>query len=348
MVVALWIAILTHYLVEYPLRRLPLRKAMWLGIAFLTSSVTAAAGLVVGITAVASLGATASVRVSVVGDPFTGRAKSGPVYPSVLDAVNDTPHYPASCILSLTATKSPACIIGPNGSAVSGRPNSNRVVLIGDSHAGQWFAAIHSFAAANNWSVEVLNKEGCPLASITVINPTLARPYTECNVWRLSVFRRLAQEPRPKIIFISSLNWYVHDKRELQTGWSMTLRALKATGAPIVYLEDTPYPTINVPICVSGALSDWSKCDFPRVTALRPDPLLSGSLRRYLAAVVDINQFLCPGTGPKCPSVLGGILLYRDESHLSNTAMVVLSPSVEAQLNAAKLVPKRTSNVASG
>src|ERR1035438_3122389 len=106
------------------------------------------------------------------------------------------------------------------------------------------------------------------------------------------MFRRLRNEPRPKIIFISSLNRYTHNGRTLNNDWARTLKALKATGAPIVYLEDTPYPFMNVPTCISGSLNDWAKCDFKRVVSLRADPLLSGSLRRYLTAVIDVNKFL--------------------------------------------------------
>ena len=348
MVLALWFAIITYYLVEYPLRELPLRKPTWLGIGFLTSGVTATAGFVASASVVAALSASAAVQLGTSGDPFIGTANSGPVSPSVVTAVKDTPHYPADCILSLTATKSPPCLIGPNGRAADVKPNSNRVVLLGDSHAGQWFAPIHSFAAADDLAVEVLNKDGCPLATITVVNSALDRTYTECNIWRSSVLRRLAREPRPRIIFISSLNWYTNNTAELDAGWAVTLKVLKAIGAPIVYLEDTPHPTFDVPTCVSSSLNDWSKCAFKRASALRADPLLSGSLDRDLTAVVDVNQFLCPGTGPMCPSVRGSVLLYRDTSHVTNTAMAAFTPSVEAQLKAANLKPKHIQSAASG
>lgn len=348
MFLALWFAILTYYLLEYPMKKLPFRKPIWLGVGLFTSGVTAAAGFVAGITAVAALSASAAVQLAASGDPFTGTATSGAVSPSVLTALNDTPHYPANCIVDFSATTSPPCLIGPNGEATDAAPDSNRVVLLGDSHAGQWFAAVHSFAASNDWSVEVLNKEGCPLASINVVNPTLARPYTECNVWRSNMFHRLRIEARPKIIFISSLNWYIDNKRELDNGWTATLKALRSIGVPIVYLEDTPYPFMDVPDCVSASLNDWAKCDFKRSTALHFDPMLGNALRSYLSAIVDVNQFLCPGKGLKCPSVRRGILLYRDDSHVTNTAMAALAPAVEVQLKAAKLEPKHGRNFSSG
>jgi peptidoglycan/LPS O-acetylase OafA/YrhL len=345
MLIALWFAALTYYLLEYPLKKLPLDKPRWLGAGLLISGTTAAAGVAVSVTALAALTAAGPsvVRLAAAGDPFTGNANAGAVTPSVAAAASDNPHYPADCIVGFTAITSPSCIIGPDGKESSGPVNANRVVLLGDSHAGQWFAPVHSFAAGNNWSVEVLNKQGCPLASITVVNPTLARNYTECNAWRSNMFLRLQSEPSPKIIFISSLNWYIHGP-ELDNGWAATLRALRKTGAPIVYLQDTPYPSEDVPACVSGALADWAKCDFSKAKGLRTDPLTSDTLRRYLAAVVNVNSYLCPGA-TKCPSVLDGVLLYRDESHVTNTAMVTLTPVIKTQLQKAGLVPKHTRSV---
>ena len=145
--------------------------------------------------------------------------------------------------------------------------------------------------------------------------------------------QRLQSEPRPRIIFIASLNYYTANNTYLAGGWNQTLRALRAIGAPIVYLRDTPYPNYNVPTCVSGALNDWSKCSFARSTAFHPDPLMSGTPASHgLAARVDVDQYLCPAAKAECPAVLAGILLYRDNSHVTNTAMSMLLPIVHEQL----------------
>jgi hypothetical protein len=74
--------------------------------------------------------------------------------------------------------------------------------------------------------------------------------------------------------------------------------------------------------------------------------LAGDALRRYLAAVVNVNPYLCPGV-TECPSVLDGVLLYRDESHVTNTAMVTLTPMIKTQLQKAGLVPEHTQSVSS-
>jgi hypothetical protein len=60
---------------------------------------------------------------------------------------------------------------------------------------------------------------------------------------------------------------------------------------------------------------------------------MSGTAASHeLAARVDVDQYLCPSKDAKCPAVLGGILLYRDNSHVTNTAMSMLAPIVREQL----------------
>ena len=122
---------------------------------------------------------------------------SGPVIPSVLSASTDTPDYPANCIVAYSATTSPKCLIGPDGSATATSIGTDRVVLLGDSHAGEWYPDVFSLARSEGWDTEVLNKVSCPLPTLSLMNPTLNRPYVECNEWRSDMINRLFHEPRP-------------------------------------------------------------------------------------------------------------------------------------------------------
>jgi peptidoglycan/LPS O-acetylase OafA/YrhL len=342
MAFALVLAAVTYYILELPLRRLVFHSTVWaavgvslMSLAVLTSSFVDSrlTGLLTAPSGPAPVTIKHATKRGGVVDPFTSRLTSGPVYPSVLSAVSDVPHYPGDCIVSFTATTSPECLINQYGNPTDTSIGPNRVVLLGDSHAGEWYPDVYGIAHKLGWETEVLTKEGCPLASITIENATLLRPYTECNQWRTNMFQRLLSEPRPRVIFIASLNYYTSDNTYLANGWKNTLQVLRAIGAPIVYLHDTPFPNYDVPTCVSGALNNWSECSFKRHIAFHPDPLMSGTAASHgLAVRVDVDQYLCPLTRAECPAVLGGVLLYRDNSHVTNTAMTLLLPMVEAQL----------------
>ena len=131
---------------------------------------------------------------------------------------------------------------------------------------------------------------------------------------------------------IGSLSTYVPDYQEFKIGWDQTLNQLRATGAKLLYLRDTPHPQKNIPECVSGALDNWSKCTFDLNNVRRTEPIVTDQLRgeNLDIPVVDVNAYLCEAT--LCPAVRNGTLLYRDDSHLTLTAVRALLPAVEAQI----------------
>ncbi|MFD2082452.1 Peptidoglycan/LPS O-acetylase OafA/YrhL, contains acyltransferase and SGNH-hydrolase domains [Actinopolymorpha cephalotaxi] len=278
-------------------------------------------------------------------DPFESSGSDrtgGPTRPSPGRARTDNQHYPRRCILAPKEITEPPCLLGPADA-------DGRVVLIGDSHAGQWYGAVAAIAAEHHWAVEVYNKSGCPLPTISVSSPQLGQTFHECDTWRDHALKRLRQGPRPKLVFLATLNRYTTDRDRLLRGWARTLKPLRALDMPLVYLRDTPFPAEDVPSCVSGTLDRWDRCAFPRADALRPDPLAEAirAGRQPGVHLVDVNNFLCP-PGPKCPVVRGTTLLYRDGSHLTNTAVNALAPAVDAQLEAQRVLPARPAKLSAG
>ncbi|WP_441247974.1 acyltransferase family protein [Kitasatospora sp. McL0602] len=258
--------------------------------------------------------------------------QGGPVVPDPVQARKDFPPDGA-CEVAPTTVTSPPCLSGPGSGA-------DRIVLLGDSHAGQWYSALLGIAAARHLGLEELVKQGCPLPELTVDNPQLGRTYRECDTWRADSLNRLKQEARPRLIVIASLNRYTDDRELLTRAWEKTLAQLRPIGAPIVYLKDTPIPGTDTPACVSGHPDDPAACDFPRAAAQWPDPLADAIAagREPGVSAVELNSVLCPGSGRSCPAVLERILLYRDDAHLTNTAVVVLAPRLEHLLGAAELL----------
>ncbi|MFD0631581.1 SGNH hydrolase domain-containing protein [Catenulispora yoronensis] len=131
------------------------------------------------------------------------------------------------------------------------------------------------------------------------------------------------------LIIVTELNWYA-PAAETAKAWDGPLAALAALGVPIAGIHDTPKPDTDIPVCVSGAQERWQDCAFNRSDALAADPL-AADLR---VTPVDFSSLLCPDT--KCPAVLDGVLLYRDDSHLTNAAAYLLAARLGAQLPFAK------------
>jgi hypothetical protein len=286
-------------------------------------------------------GASAAVAAvpATVSDPFgtATQANGGAMNPSPAKARADLPTYPKACQLDAPTLVSPPCLIGPAG------PHGH-VVLLGDSHAVEWLSGVQRVAGPRGWDVEMLAKGGCPLPAFTTVPAELGRPYTECTTWRENVLSRLATEPRPSVIFVSSMNHYLSDQSVVMAGWRASLTRLTRLGVPIVYLRDNPYPGSDVPACISGAASDWARCSFPRSSGLPDDPLAAAITAGTVPGVtlVDLTGLLCPPGPATCPAVLGHTLLYKDISHLTNTAVIRLTPALEADLVRQHVVAARS------
>jgi peptidoglycan/LPS O-acetylase OafA/YrhL len=331
-------AVLTARWVERPLRRSPVvssRPRVGLALGVVATVVPVCAALVLGAVTVARLDGSAPTysaagRIDRGVVHFDDTLTSGPVEPSVLTAARDAPSSPEGCLVPATGDASPACvtgIVGPGGP----------VVLFGDSHAEQWLPAVEVLARGMGTGVVQLTKQGCPAAALTVGVPN-GGTYAACDRWRESSLRRLEAGARPALVLVSSYNGYAGDLQRQADAWEPTLRRLVGLGAPVVYVADTPVPRFDVPTCVFGALNDWSRCAFDRGPATRDD-LVAGAVAAGLRPgvhLVDLDPFVCPApfAGARCPAVRGGILLYRDGSHLTDTAVRRLAPQFVAAVRA--------------
>ncbi|MFI8461653.1 acyltransferase family protein [Kitasatospora sp. NPDC085464] len=244
--------------------------------------------------------------------------------PSLARAREDFPPG-KGCEIPLNADSSPRCLFGTEDSP-------DRIVLLGDSHAGQWISAALAVAEQRHWALEVLVKPGCPLATLTVRNNVLGRTFDECDRWRENTLTRLTSGPKPRLVLMAGLNRY-GSQEERTEGWTRTLDRLTALGAPLAYLGDTPMPGKDIPTCLAASDGRSDACFFPRDTAFEPDPLLDGGLAaRYGVRTLDLGPLLCPGTGPSCPAVLEGVVLYRDTGHITDTLARVLAPRLDRGL----------------
>ncbi|MCX4677081.1 SGNH hydrolase domain-containing protein [Streptomyces sp. NBC_01433] len=340
-------ALATMRWVEQPLRRsrtvseLP-RRGLAVGVSAIILPVVLA--LVVGTTTLRLLGPATPVDLQGLApgaaagpsllDRSTGaRLADGPVVPNPVQARKDFPPD-GECEVAPTVTRSPACLFGATDSP-------DRIVLLGDSHAGQWFSPMLALAAERGWALQELVKQGCPLPQLAVNSPQLGRIYRECDTWRADALERLRKQPKPRLIVIASLNRYTADPALLAQGWEKTLKPLRALGVPIVYIEDTPVPGTDIPACVSGRPEDPGACAFARKDAVPADPLARRIASGALPGVrsISVNPVLCPGDGPVCPAVRDRVLLYRDDAHLTNVAAVVLTPRLERLLGESGALP---------
>ncbi|MBI4934059.1 MAG: acyltransferase family protein [Actinobacteria bacterium] len=252
--------------------------------------------------------------------------------PSLASARDDLPQvYDNGCILDLGVSSPETCIYGdPNGSVT--------VVLFGDSHAAEWMPAMHQVASQNGWRLLVHTKKACPTAEI----PTEKDPNrTDCVPWREAVIQQIAQL-QPDLVVMSAYRYKQvgaaagRDPDQVwKEGLDLTVSKVRPLTSNLLLLGDSATPLEDVPSCLAGNLSSVASCMNSRDGAVRPGRL---AVEREVAAKYDADfiptsDWMCTDTA--CPVIVGNVLMYRDNSHITATASVFLAPYVDAALRVA-------------
>lgn len=321
---ALAVAALSYHGVEAPVRHLPAlagRRApsLYLGLA---------------LTALAMVASLAVLHLA-------RRHAAAPEFAPIIAATADIATLPRERCVSLGASAQlKTCTFGdPQG--------RTRVVLFGDSHAIQWFDALDSIARARHWRLTTLVKSGCPAADLAV-NGAAAGGARGCVEWRRQAVAALGAEPPDLIVLGSSTGFVAADEPAQRDGatpaeWGAatrrTLEALARTGARVLLLRDTPRPPFNVPTCLArleGRPQSWhGTCDFPAAQAFNAAALAAESAAAQgLGAVsfIDLGDRLCPDG--RCAARAEGVILYRDDNHLTGRGAALYAPALGARIDA--------------
>ena len=257
--------------------------------------------------------------------------------PSLTDAASDLPvPEDNGCLNGYTDAAVHPCVYGDTSSATS-------IVLFGDSHALQWFPAIDNLANQQNDAVVVMTKATCPPIDISVYNPTLGRTYTECDKWKSAELARMAKLHPAVVILGFSREYGIPDDHVVVDGqaWlsglsEMISRIESSTGARVVLMGDDPYPQQSVPQCLSVHLSNTPACSIPKhypyynPGGIAQEQAVASSTG---AGYVDTDPWFCIST--TCTVIVGNLLVYRDDNHITASYASWLTPAIGAQLEIA-------------
>lgn len=188
--------------------------------------------------------------------------------------------------------------------------------------------AIRQIAKERDWRLVSLTKSGCAFWDVKVVNTNLKRDYRECYGWRENAIARIREEKPGLIITTAAIfnprpgdftdRWVAG----VQTGVS----TLVGTGADVFVIEDTPYPKVDIPTCISRNMTDVSEC------VLSPEEAYSDNDRRDRSAaaasaagatLIDPYKWFC--TAKACPVIVGNTAVYTDNSHVSSTYSTLLA-----------------------
>ncbi len=110
---------------------------------------------------------------------------------------------------------------------------------------------------------------------------------------------------------------------------------LRAFGAAVLVLGPTPHPSGDVPDCLASHLDDAAACSRPLPEAVNLDGSAAerSSVTTAGGRYLDVWPWIC--TARTCPPIVGNLLVYRDDNHLTTPYVTWLAPALAAELDAA-------------
>jgi len=307
------------------------------------SMVSGGSGATSGATSAPGATSGPSLVAPTAGSSATGGVAPQPVpadlQPALDQAANDVPViYTDGCHLSLVETQPPPCVFGDVTSQIV-------VVLFGDSIAGQWFPALEQLAITHQWRLVSLTKSACTAADVRVWNSSLNGVYTQCDVWRENALARIAAE-HPTLVVVSDDRLYelaiggapvpVAQATDVWTaGLSRTLARLHSMSGSVVLMGVTPRSKFDVPACLAAHLANALACATPARQAINAAWLATDRATAAAtgARFIDPTPWVCPSD--PCPPVIGNVLVYREQDHMT----AVFSADLATRLGAALQVP---------
>ncbi|MDQ0075257.1 peptidoglycan/LPS O-acetylase OafA/YrhL [Arthrobacter oryzae] len=205
-----------------------------------------------------------------------------------------------------------------------GSPDAGKtMVVVGDSHAAQLVDPLVLVGEQSGWNVQAMVRNGCPFSAAPPESADTV--FHNCpNQNRVSLERILHRKPDLVVVsgmtpsgYRRALQWGWKDPEALVSGYVAMLKPLRDAGIRVAVVMDTPYPDFAVPDCVQSHGPTSDTCRGRQRAEDRPeDPLAAAAARVPGVEVVDPYPYFCAEGA--CPSVVGNVLVYRD-NHMTNS-----------------------------
>lgn len=254
---------------------------------------------------------------------------TGPIRPAPTraSAEADIPRaYADGCQQGASSARVITCRYGDVGAATT-------VALVGDSKVLQWLPAFDDLGQQHGWRVVTVTKSGCAFAS--GLQESFGAPYLACTEWNTGAMATVLALAPDLVVTSQYSSQAFGGQGQLRTSAMVTglvqhWTRLQDAGIPVVALLNNPSPPTGRQVydCVAARPTLLSDCAFT-------PQLPTASVQRAAAAavpgvgVLDLNDALCPD---RCPAVLDDVLVYRRGSHLTVTAVGVLTPLLGQRL----------------
>jgi peptidoglycan/LPS O-acetylase OafA/YrhL len=207
---------------------------------------------------------------------------------------------------------------------------AKRVVIVGDSHAEQFAAAVATIAQRRHWQLTTILRGACPFSTTSDADPNQAG----CVDWNAAALAQITAAHPDLVITQASLEVRAGLTERTTPGMVAQWRKVTDLGVPVLAVRDNPRFTFGMPDCVQEHGRDSQRCGVDRADVYAPTPpyaqapgVPSG------VSFLDVADAVC--TPVRCPAEIGNVLVYLDDNHLSATYVRSMAPLLEPQIVAA-------------
>lgn len=208
--------------------------------------------------------------------------------------------------------------------------SATTVAIVGDSHAAQWIGPMMSIADSQHWHLELYDRGGCPVLDASGVDRFDTLLTAGCDAWATSVVAEVAADPRIDDVITSGyFSAYGPEAATTgitqMTGPQLTARVESAVtkwldaGKKVLMIGDTPHAPSSIPDCLAKARAPLTDCTYtwPSGPTDTTTPAAASALAGRGVVFADPVTWMCP-TG-RCSPVIGGLIAYVDDDHMSGT-----------------------------
>jgi peptidoglycan/LPS O-acetylase OafA/YrhL len=257
--------------------------------------------------------------------------------PTLTDLFGDITEPAPGCSASTAAQ----CFLGDATS-------THTIAAWGDSHVGMWMRPLAELAAVKHYRIILFGKASCIPVDQQLFYK--GKAYPQCDQfrsWALGQIRAL----KPERIIISG--YVAQDFMDTSTGKRIpsmtgdtvsskgstlfrqaaerTLKQLVAIAPDVSVISDVTVLKESASTCLGSRTATRATCSVPLNIVVTDR---NASWRAAAAAVgahyVDVIPYLCDGQ--ICPIVVGSTIVYRDQTHVTETYARALKPILARQL----------------
>ncbi|WP_423462540.1 acyltransferase family protein [Promicromonospora sp. MS192] len=202
------------------------------------------------------------------------------------------------------------------------------VAMVGASHIMQWVPAFERIAEENDWHLVLVAKQGCRMQDPA----TEVQGFPSCRPWNESLVGVLdGIAPDAVVVDGTETGVAAGTAERILPGQLAAWQKLDAQGVPVLALRDNMRFETNPVDCVAEHGADGD-CGRARADLLgAPDPLTTTAGIPDSLVPLDLTDALC--TADECPAVVGNVLVYRDDDHISATYVRTVAPYLDTLLH---------------